>query len=118
MRVELYDFRQQRGIGSDMVVTIDELRKWVELKSYAGDAPSSVTLTLNEFLRARDEGADFYLAVVSGLAEGYETVVRLYRNPVARMPWAPPGLVSFGGLTKVERLECRLVHGTDPGGTA
>jgi len=109
-RAELFDFRKERGIGSDMIVGVDEVRQWVELKSYSCEPPSSITFPRNEFLRAREQGGKFYLAVVSGLAEGYVTEVRLIRNPYATVPWAPSGSVIFTGLGQAPSMVCKIDH--------
>jgi hypothetical protein len=113
VRAAVLDFRKERGIGSDVIVQLENVRSWVELKCSAGDPPSTVSFTLNEYLRAQEQGAKFYLAVVSGVAEGYETVVRLYRNPLKGLKWVPSSSIVFSDLYTSERIECVIQSSTD-----
>jgi hypothetical protein len=77
------------------------------MKSFAREAPPEVTLTENEFRRAEDSQTNFYLVIVSGLEEGYETELRIYINPTKNLPWTPKGQVSVGGLAKGAALVLR-----------
>ncbi|MRR54177.1 MAG: hypothetical protein EG822_06665 [Deltaproteobacteria bacterium] len=46
------DLRTRRGFGADACVTVDDLKKFVEMKAFAGGLPSAVPLTRAEFERA------------------------------------------------------------------
>ena len=72
------DYRHLRGVGAD---ALDKLRRYFEIKATYGALPDEVTLTANEAECAFREGDRFYLAIVAGLEEGYETVVRIIPNP-------------------------------------
>lgn len=110
LRRDIADLREKRGVGCDMTVTVEDVRKWVELKAHAREAQAGETLTQTEYLRAEKEGANFYLAVVSGLLEGYETTVQLYRNPLKTAVWTPTGAVYFTGLAKATHHAYRISH--------
>jgi len=71
--------------------------------------PPNVKLTPNEFERALKEGSKYYLAVIAGLEEGYETVVRIIADPVNSL--APHAATTFvlGGIANVDRpIEVRF----------
>jgi hypothetical protein len=71
--------------------------------------PSTVKLTANEFERALKEGAKYYLAVVAGLEEGYETVVRIIADPVHTLRPHAATTVVLGGIENVKRpIEVRF----------
>lgn len=70
------------------------------MKSFARGAPGEITLTEAEFRRAEESKTNFYLVIVSGLEEGYETELRIYINPTKNLPWTPKGQVAIGGLAK------------------
>ena len=102
----LRDFRRFQGVGSD---ALDNLKRHFEIKSFARAVPPNVTLTPNEFERALKEGSKYYLAVVAGLEEGYETVVRIIADPVNSL--APHAATTFvlGGIANVDRpIEVRF----------
>jgi len=104
---ELYDFRAERGIGADMTVHTNQVREWVELKSHAGAAPSTETLTCTELSRALREGNKFFLAVVSGLVDLNLSInVRLYRDPCKSLDWGLPRDAVFSGFAKAKHIEC------------
>lgn len=95
--VVLADLQAYRGIGADG--TLDKAT-FVEMKSFARGAPSEITLTEAEFRRAEECKTTFYLVIVSGLEEGFDTELRIYINPTKHLPWKPKGSVSIGGLAK------------------
>lgn len=98
---ELRDLRKFRNVGADSIL---ELRQYFEIKASAGELPSAENFTRSEFDRAKKEGAKFYLAVVTGLEEGYETTVRIYQDPVNTLEWSPSSGVVFTGLSKKKHL--------------
>ena len=100
----LADLQAYRGIGADGA--LDE-STFVEMKSFARGAPSEIMLTEAEFRRAHESTSTFYLVIVSGLEEGYETEIRIYINPTKHFPWTPKGSVSIGGLARGAALVLR-----------
>jgi hypothetical protein len=109
---ELEDFRSFRGIGADAAI---ELKKFFEIKASACEMPDRVELTLNELDRARLSSDSFYLVVVSGLEEGYETVLHLYKNPLRTLDWSPSGSVVISGLKSKQADQVKLLTGPGPG---
>lgn len=99
-QTELRDYRHLRGVGAD---ALDKLRRYFEIKSAYGPLPDDVTLTANEAERAFREGEKFYLAVVAGLEEGYETVVRIFPNPLRNLDLKPTTSVSLTGIRDQKR---------------
>ena len=75
-KTNLKDFTRLRGLGADAG---DELRGLFEIKAHGGEMPDSVSLQLSQRRAATKSPEKFYLAVVSGLEEGHETIVRLFR---------------------------------------
>lgn len=98
---ELVDLRRFRNIGADSLL---DLKNFFEIKAFAGDLPSVTELTRSEFERARKERKKYYLAVITGLEEGYETVVRIYNNPVDTLDWSPSSKVVFSGFSAKRHL--------------
>jgi hypothetical protein len=92
----LRDYRHLRGIGAD---ALDKLRRYFELKTTYGPLPDEVTFTANEAERAFREGEKFFLAVVAGLEEGYETVVKIIPNPLRTLEFKPSTSVTLSGIT-------------------
>jgi hypothetical protein len=91
----LGDFRRSRGVGADGV---DRTKRFFELKVSGRDVPNSVTLTGNEAERAALAGDDFFLVVVSGLEEGYDTAVRFISRPLRTLDWNPETNVTLSGI--------------------
>ncbi|MNJ07474.1 hypothetical protein D3C77_15720 [compost metagenome] len=97
----LADLQACRGIGADGA--LDEAT-FIEMKSFARAAPGEITLTEAEFRRASECATNFYLVIVSGLEEGFDTELRIFVNPIESLPWKPKGAVSVGGLLKGAKL--------------
>jgi hypothetical protein len=89
------DYRHLRGIGADAV---DRLRRFFEIKATFGQMPDTVTLTPDEAQRAFRESEKFFLAVVAGLEEGYETVVKIFPNPLRTLELRDNTSVTLGGV--------------------
>jgi hypothetical protein len=103
---QLRDYRHLRGIGAD---ALDKLRRYFELKTTYGPLPDDITLTANEAERAFREGERFFLAVVAGLEEGYETVVKIFPNPLRTLDFKPSTSVTLAGITgRRSALEVRF----------
>lgn len=108
---DMRDFRHLRGVGADAV---DKLKRYFEIKAHFGSMPGSVTLTGNEAERALLEREKFFLAVVSGLEDGYETIVRIFPDPLRTLNLAPNTSVIVSGLTEENpALEVRFVDAKD-----
>jgi hypothetical protein len=102
---ELKDFSKLRGIGADAAI---DLKKFFEIKASAREMPDRVELTLNEVDRARLSSDSFYLVVVSGLEEGYETVLRIYKNPLRSLNWCPSRTIIVSGLRSKTAMQVKL----------
>ncbi len=99
------DLRRFRNVGADSIL---DLKDFFEIKASAGDIPSTEELTRSEFERAKKAKKNFYLAVVTGLEEGYETTVRIYNDPVRTLDWSPSSKVIFSGLDKKRHLKITI----------
>jgi hypothetical protein len=110
---ELRDYRHLRGIGAD---ALDKLRRYFEIKATYGAPPDEVTLTANEAERALLEGERFYLAIVAGLEQGYETVVRIIPNPLRNLAIRPSTSVTIAGI-RDERRAITIRFPATTGGT-
>lgn len=102
---QLADLRARRGIGVDAV---DELRRFYEIKMSSGAMPNEVTLTRSEVAAALAE-QDFFLAVVSGLADdGGDLEVRFIFDPLRKLGTRVKGDVTLVGVREVEALKYRF----------
>lgn len=102
---ELKDFRKFRGIGADAAI---DLKKFFEIKASAREMPDRVELTLNELDRAKLSSDSFYLVVVSGLEEGYETILHIYKNPLRSLDWYPSRSLVVSGLKSKHAVQIKL----------
>jgi len=102
---ELKDFRKFRGIGADAAI---ELKKFFEIKASGREMPDRVELTLNELDRAKLSSDSFYLVVVSGLEEGYETILHIYKNPLRTLVWSPSRSIVVSGLKSKQAVQVKL----------
>jgi hypothetical protein len=102
---ELRDYRHLRGIGADAV---DRLRRYFEIKATYGPMPDEITLTASEAERAFRETNKFFLAVVAGLEQGYETVVKIIPNPLRTLQFKPNTSLTLAGIRRVKALEVRF----------
>ena len=93
----LRDYRHLRGVGAD---AIDKLRRFFEIKASYGELPDEIKLTGNEAERAFREGNKFYLAVVAGLEEGYETIVKVFPNPLRKLGLKSNTSVTLTGIVR------------------
>lgn len=97
----IVDFRRRHGVGADGAIN---WRTFVELKATARAPQTSVDLSAAEFERARSEGLNFMLALVSGLEEGRETQVRMILNPTNRATVKPLSTVRLTGLLEADAI--------------
>lgn len=103
---DLKDFRHLQGVGAD---AFDRLERAFEIKSFAMGMPDQVSLTANEFARALKDGKRYYLAVVAGLEEGYETIVRIIADPVHTLDPQKSTTVVLGGIQGTKKpIEVRF----------
>jgi hypothetical protein len=102
---ELKDFRKFRGIGADAAI---ELKKFFEIKASGREMPDRVELTLNELERAKLSSDSFYLVVVSGLEEGYDTILHIYKNPLRTLVWSPSRSIIVSGLKSKQAVQVYL----------
>lgn len=102
---EIVDLRKRHGLGADAV---DELRQFYEIKMQtSGGIPNEVTLQPSQLEAADDE--DFFLAVVSGLAEDEsELRVRFIFEPLKKLRTRIRGEATLVGVSEVEALEYRF----------
>ena len=95
-----------RGVGAD---ALDKLRRYFEIKAYYGTMPDEITLTANEAERAFVEQDKFLLAVISGLEQDYETVVRIVPNPLQNLkPKSSTSVTLCGIMSSRSAIEIRF----------
>lgn len=92
---EIVDFRKHHHIGADGAI---DWKMFVELKATGRGSQGSVELSATEYERAREQGINFMLALVSGLEEGEQTQVRLILDPVNRAAVRAVGSMRLVGL--------------------
>lgn len=114
--IRIDDYQSTHGVGADGAI---EWKRFLEMKSFAREAPGEVTLTEAEYKRAKERKERFLLVLVSGLEEGFATELRIYSDPLATLPWTPKGSISLAGLSggRALTLTQRLEAG-DPLGVA
>lgn len=93
--LQLEDFSALRGIGAD---SIDNLRRFFELKVFAGAPADEVRFEPSEVQRALQSKGDYFLAIVSGLEEGYETQIKIFADPVRTLPIRRVSQIRLGGV--------------------
>jgi hypothetical protein len=101
--VELGDFRALRNVGAD---SIDNLRRYFEMKAHLGAIPDEITLEPSEFERAAtvDGKGAYFLAVVGGLEEGAETVIRVFAHPLRTLRWKRTSNLRLAGVRTARAL--------------
>ncbi len=68
-----------------------------------------VGLTVNEFQRAVESRGKFYLAIVSGLEIGYETVVRIIPDPASALEVRRSQDIRLAGVLSADKpIEVRF----------
>ena len=104
-KVKLKDFTRLKGLGADAGDALDHL---FELKAHGGDMPDSVSIELSQRRAANESPEKFYLAVVSGLEEGYETVVKLFARPMETLDMEKGTSIRLSGIHSKRAIEVRL----------
>ena len=109
---QIVDLRNQRGVGADAV---DEMKRFYELKVFAGSEPDEVTLTSSEVQRASST-SDFFLAIVSNVEESVEArpTVRIINDPLSRLRPIDKGSISLAGLREATSVLYEFVRNDDP----
>ena len=109
---QIADLRNQRGVGADAV---DEMKRFYELKVFAGSEPDEVTLTSSEVQRASSI-SDFFLAIVSNVEESAEArpTVRIINDPLSRLRPIDKGSISLAGLREATSVLYEFVRNDDP----
>lgn len=103
---DLRDFQHLRGVGAD---ALDRLKRFFEIKSTAGPMKDQVDFTINEFRRAVEARGKFYLALVSGLEVGYETVVRIIPDPASSLEVRRSQGIRLAGILSADKpIEVRF----------
>ena len=93
------------GQGAD---TGDGLKRFFEIKAYSQEMPDIVNIEMSEILRAQEAGKDFYLAVVAGLEEGYQTVIKLFAKPLETLDWMQGTSFKLTGVKSKRSLEIHI----------
>ena len=71
--------------------------------------PDSVNFELSQRRAANESPDKFYLAVVSGLEDGYEDiVVKLFDQPMKTLDWEKGTSIKLSGIRSKRALEVRL----------
>ncbi|MCH8815958.1 MAG: hypothetical protein IH957_12875 [Chloroflexi bacterium] len=106
---ELRDFRHLRGFGAD---ALDKLSRYFELKASIGPLPDEIRIEESQAKRALSEGEKFFLAVVAGLEEGYETIVKIFPDPLRTLELKEGTSLTLSGIrTKGVALYVRFPEG-------
>jgi hypothetical protein len=97
--VELRAFNRRRGIGADAL----RGEEFFELKTSEREMPDHVDLTANEYRRALERGKTFYLVVVAGLEQGFETALRIIPDPANVLEASPATDIELRGIRGVAK---------------
>lgn len=95
--VELVDQHRLLRVGADATTDLGEV--FIELKSFAGELPDSVSLTPHEAKRALEKRGNYLLAVVAGLERGRTTRVRIFSDPLYRLEIVPDRRIRLCGVS-------------------
>lgn len=97
----LRDIRNQRNVGADAV---DDLRRFYELKTFAGEELDTVTLEPAQIRLAMTE-PDFFLVIVSNLeGKTARPKVRVIVDPLRQLVMKQTSKVQFSGITEADSL--------------
>lgn len=109
----IVDLRAQHLVGADAV---DDLRRYYELKVYAGSEPDEIVLEDAEIRRALST-PEFFLVVVSGL-EGRQATpqVRVIVNPLGQLRMSERSQIRFNGVRQSQGLLFKLQPGDGTAG--
>ena len=108
-KTKLKDFTRLRGLGADAG---DEIRGLFEIKAHGGEMPDSVSFELSQRRAANKSPEKFYLAVISGLEEGHETIVRLFARPMETLDLEEGTAIKLSGIRSRRAIEVRVRLGS------
>lgn len=91
----IIDFRRNHGVGADAVI---DWKQFIEMKATGRGPQNQIEMSNNEYLRAKERGSNFILALVSGLETGQSDEIRLIIDPVNCANVIPTNGVRLGGL--------------------
>ena len=113
----LRDLRRVANLGADVV---DNLGKYFEIKASAGDMPDVVSLQYSQIARSLEQKpGDWFLVVIAGLENGYETKIRFIADPLRHLSWADTGSMQFAGVRAAKAIEIALPErAADPDGSS
>lgn len=98
---DLVDIRNQRGVGAD---AIDDLRRFYELKVFAGEELNTITLEPSQIRLAMSE-PNFFLVIVSNLeGKNARPQVRVISDPLGQLTMNTTSKVTFTGLQEATGL--------------
>jgi hypothetical protein len=101
------DLRKVANLGADVV---DNMDKFFEIKASAGEMPDVVTLQYSELERSLERpSGHWFLVVIAGLEQGFETKVRFIADPLKHLAWQDHGSVSLSGVRTVRAVEIALL---------
>nr|WP_282098098.1 DUF3883 domain-containing protein [Morganella morganii] len=92
---KIIDFRRNHGVGADAVI---DWKQFIEMKATGRGPQNQIEMSNNEYLRAKERGSNFILALVSGLETGQSDEIRLIIDPVNCANVIPTNGVRLGGL--------------------
>lgn len=97
----LVDIRNQRGVGAD---AIDDLRRFYELKVFAGEELNTIALEPSQIRLAMTE-PNFFLVIVSNLeGKNAHPQVRVISDPLGQLTMNTTSRVTFSGLQEATGL--------------
>lgn len=89
------DYRSIRNLGAD---SVDELKRFFELKVYTGELPDWIRLEPSQVERAVRAGNDFFLVVIGGIEKGKPTSMRIIANPLKVLGWRKSTGIGLSGI--------------------
>lgn len=102
----LRDLTRVANLGADVV---DNLDKFFEIKAAAGEMPDVIRLQHSELERSLERSpGHWFLAVIAGLEEGFETRIRFVVDPLKNLTWSNSGAVNFSGVRRAKAIEISL----------
>jgi hypothetical protein len=108
----LMEMRDQHGVGADLR---DDLGKYYELKVHGGEIPDEVTIEGTQLERALREGKNFVLAVIGGVEQGEDTVVKLIQDPAERLNLRTANKLGLFGVKTKKGQEFEIVTSSSHG---
>lgn len=100
----LVDFRNRHGVGADGAI---DWKTFVELKATGREPQSSIEMSSSEYERALERGADYILALVSGMEDGQRDEVRLIFDPAGQASVRP---INGMRLTRLLDAPAVVIH--------